>query len=1689
MADIWNSIKNTAKSLGGATTAPVGAVVDIASMPFDDKDDDFGSIVSTLGQRGSQALDPILNPQTLSGAAVGNTLSALNWAYENAVDHPLATTQALQQKAFGGRLDQLVFSDPGALVDPSNWRQAFDPQAWADAYRETENESFGSTYATAALGEDNVRDHQTVAGIYGFGVDLSAMLALDPAALALKGVGAARSAYQLRALNTGERGNLYAALDQGLATSRFKPTLQSRTDKWLDWTEGKNSLARPLSAPEILHGTPELKRYAAEPHVIAGLLSDTNQIANPIARRDAKRRILAVAAGDTSQIERLRTMSTETADLADALTNMAKGSTIDLKALAAQPTLRTDPTFVQRLESQLGNLNSRGDIDRFVDDFNSRIDQMLETQHTLPRAPGLHNAGKRAVKRQNETGLLRSGDNAHRALDGWAAKRATEAKSASTIFQRGLHTVPVVAVKTVGLMASPYTKAPVRVSDALRQTHFTGMASLHDWGGATTQLDSMMRLANVPAGERMETLSRAFLAKTEPEKMRIINEVEATSMKTMIRQVSEKTGRQVDDDYITTLLSEHALKRDASRASIQGRAYAATQQTPDMLARSGSAQRAEDTAALSQSSGWSAQAQGKWRVDQINDDGTPLSLPLLETQLSNVVPLMDLDVARKLVERDNGYLARLSRAWTEESKQLGRLAEAKRVGVKGVDRALEARAASADWLVNAGQMFMRGWKFSVLFRLGYPMRVLTDDHLRIWSQMGASSFYGENLKEVGANWRYNRLDRRQQGKEALHNLKVRRQEILDELDGDRMVVHGERRAELKSLDASIRAHSGNVTKLRKQMEDAETKRALGIQVDTTALSEKLKTAEGKIADAEGAKAYMLEQLGDYGPDDLKRELEAIDEAVAGGWKPLAPESRKVGSADVKLGDDTIEGAFGGEYGSLFRDVTSSAGSFDNQLKGVEDRMYATAAGGAHRTIQPGEPGHVHAWADVLNNQFRSSPVAMHFINGGSLDDFVRWVKAPEQAQLRSRLSHFAHDPEDWGGRVQALVHDYIPTDALREQVASGRVKAGQLNKMFTDPAMRPAVHGRAVADNLGTSAATLGVAKTLNRMFKYLSEVPTDRLSRHPYFNALYKSHAKDVYAVRKAGGTGRFTQADLDDVSHTARKLALRDLRQTLFDVSAHSHAAHVMRFVSPFFAAHQEGVARWWQIAADNPQIIRRYTQAFDVPRYLQIEVDENGDLVKPGSPISREHRILLQMPKAFGGDDPTVNQSSWSINEQAFNIVLQGGLTNPGIGPFVSIPVEWAAQRYADEPSIARVARVFNPYPPSSPLEGALPATFKRLSALAYGATGVDPSVVGVGEREYNAAFSQHVQDLTVDFQLKNGREPNKQEANELVERAGTEATTQMFHRFLWNAGSPTPASPRSKYNVVQQGWYKIQEQARAEGQDFEWAYERFKERWGAAYMPLIYSTSNNPGWVEADAATVGAIKHYKDVLTKVDPALSRVVIGAYAADLVDQNATLGEYSPEARGWLRDEQIRPGDSATYYSYDEPSKAFDEQLERRGWQRYGELTAALTAQAQQMGLASYNASPVLVALKRAGVEQLRSENYAFDQAYGTFDSTKFDRYLDDMRTIVSTPVLANDAERTDIQTLASYLKLRDYFSAAFQARQEAGQGGYEAQANADLRQAFTAIMGALVESNTYFEEFVWNGLVERDPYLVDAE
>jgi hypothetical protein len=252
----------------------------------------------------------------------------------------------------------------------------------------------------------------------------------------------------------------------------------------------------------------------------------------------------------------------------------------------------------------------------------------------------------------------------------------------------------------------------------------------------------------------------------------------------------------------------------------------------------------------------------------------------------------------------------------------------------------------------------------------------------------------------------------------------------------------------------------------------------------------------------------------------------------------------------------------------------------------------------------------------------------------------------------------------------------------------------------------------------------------------------------------------------------------------------------------------------------------------------------------------------------------------------------------------------------------------------------------------------------------------------------------------------------------------------------------------------------------------------EKYSDIYLPLIYSSSNNPSDVTLSTESVAQVKRHRSLLRTVDPALTRMVLGAEGE---------GEYSPEARQWFKDARMRPGDTATYLSDTNPREMLVEQVVRDGWTKYSALAGALTAQAQEAGLASYRDSDYLMQIRQAAIGELQQKNPLWWNDYNDFNPTDYDQYVEDMKQIAADSTLAGDAERQDVQTLRAYLELRQMVMGELARRKAAGLP-YTADANANqpMLQAYSKFVGALVEASPDFERFFFSGVIERDPLLV---
>lgn len=1780
-----DNLGHTALSFGKAVVAAPGAVYDVAAyaVPGNQwgKADDhgFGGLLDNIGGRALDTIDPFgLGYKHPVGQAFNKSMEGLNWAYHKGIDQPLSTAMIMASHMDSGS------------GSPNHYGDLFNGDAWAHAYDIADKQSLGQSIVYGVTNDHDpfndtggaknpgatpfqnvtAKDHPFLANAAALGIDLTTSWYLDPTVLAGKGAGAANRIAN-GAIKDADRATFGSQLDASaeVAAHAFKPNpAGARFTKFWEYASTRGADGAPLNGAEIRHVFPAFQSTAAG-RGISNLLADALKDGN----QDAARHIFAVAAGDVSAIDKLDADVQGGQALADALRHIADQKTVDLTDRALNEAIADSPEFRLKFNQQIDNLDHGDDVQKFAKDWHAQVSQKLSGDRTLlgtagqldyMPAPRSVTTDGRLRQIQGNERILGTVDKAHAAVvdplkavrdEGGIAgmkSRFGDRDSYSTLFQRGLYSLPVTIAYPARMIAatSPTNTIPSFVK-GLRQVRFNGFVNTHEWDGALDQFDSMMRIGHVDDATRVKVLDRAQRADSESAKQAAINAVENAAIDGLRQHILNTHGLDIDRKMLGQLMIDGQTRRTTGMAATAGSAQYAATEAPAAVA-----QKTKGILAAKMGDDLDAKAEDqlsrlRTRVDQIVDtDGSLLSMPLVTPHLANRVPLFDIERANKLAS-DKAWATHFHKRGLEyadaandldQTQNLLQRAISQRVnGFKSsaelrLERAVQQKRMILDSVLDAANTASRWWKMSVLFRLGYPMRVLADDHLRIAARLGYSHFLGANLPEAFRNSIYNYLpggalrngsSRFNDAKRAYMEDQGRRAQLRLQLG--RKTAHTEAESqELKALlknpaapEAQARLADldpdGRIREFYDNKRDAKSAKsainkhnkdiARWTAEDAAGNAEKVAAARASLRERVGQLDHATQQLqGKEDPQKLSQELSRVEERLRSGIKGYRPEKKHVGLEPVPL--DKEKGVYAApafdSANSAYYGITASADTFDAAVNDGSQSLYNRLASGHFRTVSPEEPGYYHLWASILNNQMQHSPEYMSIIKGGvkTPKQFATWLRRPENANIRTRMAHFAHDPEDWGARLLAVVDDYLPTQKLQDMVAAGRVDHRQLEKMFPRPDRHginaygdspPHIHGQLADMQSGRIMAARVVSDSISNTFRYLSEAPTDTLSRHPFFNAVYKREVKEAYARHIAARPGKmFGPDDLKTIEDAARKQSLKELQRTLWDVSAHSHTAHILRFVSPFFAAHQEALSRWWGIAKDDPSVVRKFSLAFDAPRRAGLVVNDKGEPVKPGESISVHNKILLQIP--YAGENNAVNKfikklgggKVWQVNENGLNIILQNGVANPGVGPVVTIPMETLVQKYPEATRFTQAARVLNQYPPTAigakniAIAQLEPAWAKRLVAYHQ----------GQGNAEFFDAYMRNYQDGLSAWNLAHGdRAPNQQEELAIEDRASNLAHRDLLLMAGSNLFGFTPAKPNSRFAVVQNGLLRLREQQRQEGRDFDWLRNAFQSQYGPEYLSMLATAGTNPANLDDTPGEVLAMKNHRSLLDRTDPKLARMIIGPEAARDAGANGDLGVYSPEARGYLQNQSTSPTSGQTYLGTKSLHDASMAAVAQQGWRQYDELVNYLSVQADQMGLSGYESSKQLMAAKKAGLDAIKAANPIFASDYDTgFNGSDYEDKINDMRLIASDPKLRSDAHRSDIYWLGQYLGMRDQMTAALAARAAQGlPSTMQAKANADLAGAFRAGVDYInQQAGSYWLTYSYHGIIENDPYLV---
>jgi hypothetical protein len=157
----------------------------------------------------------------------------------------------------------------------------------------------------------------------------------------------------------------------------------------------------------------------------------------------------------------------------------------------------------------------------------------------------------------------------------------------------------------------------------------------------------------------------------------------------------------------------------------------------------------------------------------------------------------------------------------------------------------------------------------------------------------------------------------------------------------------------------------------------------------------------------------------------------------------------------------------------------------------------------------------------------------------------------------------------------------------------------------------------------------------VNTMFHFIATLPEDHLIRHPFYNMVHDSEARRLATIirKQAKANGKTNDEAnalvgqyADKIKRTATTRAYKELMQRMYSVERYTDVGSFMRFVTPFYMAHQNSSRYWLGTSLRNPEIAVTLMKAYNAPYRAGLVEDEDGNVVGYGSPWSTSRDQLV-------------------------------------------------------------------------------------------------------------------------------------------------------------------------------------------------------------------------------------------------------------------------------------------------------------------------------------------------------------------------------------------------------------------------------------------------------------------------------
>jgi hypothetical protein len=406
---------------------------------------------------------------------------------------------------------------------------------------------------------------------------------------------------------------------------------------------------------------------------------------------------------------------------------------------------------------------------------------------------------------------------------------------------------------------------------------------------------------------------------------------------------------------------------------------------------------------------------------------------------------------------------------------------------------------------------------------------------------------------------------------------------------------------------------------------------------------------------------------------------------------------------VEIADGVFIGqSLAGDAGQMMRESTSTKATTMKNVLNNDNRitgLHAFSSGSEMREIRIDEPLWVSAHSEYINNVVMKDAVSARIVQGlaaGKKPDvlknqILKWLKStdPEARQYMRDQKANLQSYKDNNLTVSDLVDrqfvqiraQYLPdTDEFGSKIlvdidgkAMSLTKAAASGKLTADVSANIPLNVRypvmANAERVNSQAKVW--RNIVSTIFHYVATLPEDHLVRHPFYNMVHDAEARRISTlIRKeaiAKGKTKEEANELvakyaDKIKNTASTRAYKELMQRLYSIERQTDVGSFMRFVQPFYMAHQNSSRFWLGTTIRNPQIAALMANAYNAPYRAGVVYDEDGNLVPSGNPWStRRDTIVLGLGDTglAGYVKRKTGKTEARFDPTAIDVITQGQL----------------------------------------------------------------------------------------------------------------------------------------------------------------------------------------------------------------------------------------------------------------------------------------------------------------------------------------------------------------------------------------------------------------------------------------------